>query len=176
MQPKFIKLSEYKGWIRTDRVAAIRHAEGRHAWLLFDAEDRLIGEAAPPFDPSVLNEAPVVLPAVPGETATVLHVQELDHRPERSDLVVAKCALIAWRVHGTGWAEPVLIGDSDTNGPALMLVRRPDGRLADPFGSDYANLAEATTAFLKIAQQHWDRGGGDEDEEDEEANEPARVH
>jgi hypothetical protein len=57
---------------------------------------------------------------------------------------------------------------------SLTLTRRPDGRMADPHGESFANLAEATTAFLAEAQEVWDHREDAKGEADAEP--PAQVH
>jgi hypothetical protein len=82
MAPKFVRLLD-RSLIAADRIGAIRHAPDHHGWLLFDHDGKEIGEAIEWFDPQDL-EPTTVVPAVSGETATVLFVAgDIDHRPAR---------------------------------------------------------------------------------------------
>lgn len=174
MPPKFVRLLDGT-WIAADRIGAIKHAPDHHGWLLFDRDGTELGEAVAWFDPSDL-ESTTIVPAAPGENATVLSVaDDIDHRPTRTDIAVEKCQIAAWRVFSGDWAVPVLIGAPDRTLHSVTLVRRPDGRIADPAGESFANLAEATTAFLEEAQEAWDHR---EDAEEDAANTepPTHVH
>jgi hypothetical protein len=162
--------------IAIDRIGAVRHASDHHGWLLFDRDGRELGQAESGFSPFDL-EPTTIVPAAAGETATTLFIDEdVEHRPERSDVQTARCQIVAWRVFTAGdWALPILVGEPEGGMLRVTLVRRPDGRMADPMGESWANLNEATTAFLAEAQEKWDREENEAVKDDVEVGEPS-VH
>jgi hypothetical protein len=172
--PSFIRLID-NTLLAADRVGSLRYAPDRRGWLLYDRDGRELGESAPGFDPLDL-EPTVIVPAAAGEVATVLYIgEDVEGRPERADVRTARCQIAAWRCFIGEWAAPVLVGEPEGEHSLRMtLVRRPDGRMADPMGASFANLNEATGVFLEEAQKWWDRGE-EEVNTDDEIGEPS-VH
>jgi hypothetical protein len=72
---QFIRLDDHN-LIAADCIGAVRYASDRDRWLLFDRENKLLGQAIGSFNPLDLEPVTTV-PAVAGEMATVLFVASI---------------------------------------------------------------------------------------------------
>jgi hypothetical protein len=154
---------------------AIRYAPDQHGWLLFDHNDKLIGEAEEDFDPRDLAESDVtIVPAAHDQAAILVYSDAPDgQRPVRENIAHERVQVLAWKISADiGAAFPIFLphvrGDL-----LLILFKRADGKLIDIAEEGaFGNLDEAKRAALALAQAEFDHPEADAGG----AEPPAQVH
>lgn len=147
---KFIQTT--RGWINLAVVArATYDRDGRYN--LFDAHGESLGSCSDySFDPRDTQIG--VVPSA-GIVAICISTDRSDgERPTPADVWVAQIPVIAWRLIGDGFAEPVAL--ESLSGWTAVVFECPDGRYLEPENASYPSLDDAKTAALERAQRRWD--------------------
>lgn len=147
---KFVQTTH--GWINVATIAQAIWQNENERYVLYDARGDSLGLVSNfGFDPRDTLEDTYV--PCTGVIATLISVPS-NARPTADDIYVWRLHVIAWKLIGDGFAEPVLT--ESTGGGEVVLIECPDGRLLDAENCSYENLDAAKAAALAKAQEEWD--------------------
>jgi len=160
-------------WINANRIdrAVFDKGECRHQkrFVLYGPDNEKLGEASPyDFDPEY--QSATYVPAF-GVVATVISVLAGEERPTAENIHVSRLQVIAWRLLGYGYSEPVLIEKVYEKNNTVVFIECPDGAYSAPEDVWCLTLDAAKQHVLEQAIKEWE----DNHQPENQASPPALV-